>query len=161
MSSRFPASLACQLNSSPRRSSETGEGRTKILIADDDPIVHLLYRHQLERAGYQVFEATNGHEAIEVAQRELPDVIIMDIMMPQMDGLAAVRGLRKAPSGKATPIIVVTASTLYELSRKESELAGAAVFMTKPFSPAHLLEQLRDLVSVSEQNRSLDNSSGK
>jgi len=147
MNSLFPASAAWKLNSSPRRSSETGEGRAKILIADDDPIVHLLCRHQLERAGYQVFEATNGHEAIEVAQRELPDVIIMDIMMPQMDGLAAIRGLKKAPSGKATPIIVVTASPLYELSRKESDRAGAAVFMTKPFSPAHLLEQVRELLT--------------
>ena len=68
----------------------------KILIADDDTLMHMLYRHHLERAGFQVLTATNGREALEVAARELPQLIFMDIMMPEVDGMTALRELKKA-----------------------------------------------------------------
>jgi two-component system, OmpR family, alkaline phosphatase synthesis response regulator PhoP len=125
----------------------------KVLIVDDDPVMHLLHRHHFERAGYQVIPVSNGRDAIAVAQRELPDIIVMDVMMPDMDGLTAVRELKKSQASKAIPIIVVSAHPLYDISRHESEHVGAALFMSKPFSPAQLLEQVRRLVQRSDTER--------
>jgi two-component system alkaline phosphatase synthesis response regulator PhoP len=108
--------------------------------------MHMLHRHHLERGGYQVVEVSNGRDAIEAAHRELPQVVIMDVMMPDMDGLTAVRELKKSQATKAIPIIVVSAHPLYDVSRHESERAGAARFMSKPFSPSQLLAQVHALV---------------
>ena len=148
---------SCAVSSDGRTSSSLPEktfdaappGR-KILIVDDDPVMHLLHRHHLERAGYRVLQVSNGRDAIDVAQRELPQVVIMDVMMPDMDGFTAVRELKRAQASKAIPIIVVSAHALYDVSRHESEQAGAARYMSKPFSPAQLLEQVRTVIQESE-----------
>src|SRR5260221_583529 len=145
MKSCFPCS-APGLDVLPGQSQQAGVAPEKVLIADDDPIVHSLYRRSLERAGYQVIWAANGREAIEIASRELPRVVIMDVMMPKMDGLNALRELKKADATKSMPIVVITANQLYDVCRQEAEQAGAALFLTKPFSPARLLEQLADLL---------------
>jgi len=119
----------------------------KILIVDDDVLIHQLYQHHLQRAGYEVIAATNGVEGIEVAARELPQLIIMDVMMEGMDGLAALRELKKMEATSAIPVIVITGNVAaHEAARHESELAGAALFLTKPFSPARLLSEVQRLV---------------
>jgi two-component system alkaline phosphatase synthesis response regulator PhoP len=119
----------------------------KILMVDDDPVMHKLYHHHLEQAGYEMVSAANGNEALEVAQRELPDLIVMDVMMPKMDGLTALRQLKKTETTKAIPTIVITANAnAYEASRHESEASGAALFVTKPISPHQLLAEIRRLL---------------
>ncbi len=119
----------------------------KILMVDDDPVMHKLYEHHLERAGYQMVSASSGEQAVEVAQREMPDLLIMDVMMPKMDGLTALRQLKNIESTKAIPAIVITANVnAYEASREESELSGAATFVTKPVSPKQLLSEIRRLL---------------
>ena len=115
----------------------------KILLVDDDPLIHRLYQPHLEKAGYQVLTAASGAEAIELATREAPQLIVMDIMMPGMDGLSAIREIRQA---RKIPVIVVTANPQYHLSQRESESAGASCFLTKPFSPASLLSAVQRLV---------------
>jgi len=117
----------------------------QILVVDDDQLMHRLFQHHLEKAGYQMLSAMNGREAVEIASRENPGLIVMDIMMPQVDGLAALRELKKADATKAIPVIVITANSHY-LTRKESETCGAALFLTKPFSPTQLLNEIRRLV---------------
>jgi two-component system, chemotaxis family, chemotaxis protein CheY len=117
----------------------------QILVVDDDQLMHRLFQHHLEKAGYQMLSATNGREAIEIASRENPGLIVMDIMMPEVDGLAALRELKKADATKAIPVIVITANG-HHLARKESESCGAALFLTKPFSPTQLLNEIRRLV---------------
>ena len=117
----------------------------KILIVDDDVLIPRLYQQHLERAGYQVVTATNGAEGIEVTARELPDLIIMDVMMEVMDGLAALRLLKKMETTNAIPVIVITA-TAHEAARHESEVSGAALFLTKPVSPAQLLLEVQRLI---------------
>lgn len=77
----------------------------------------------------------------------------MDMMMPDLDGVKVVRALKKAHPCQDMFIVVVTASLLYEVCRHESEQAGAAIFMTKPFSPSHLLEQINALLLAGQQNR--------
>jgi CheY-like chemotaxis protein len=119
----------------------------KILLVDDDPLMHLLYRPHIERAGFQLLSAKNGREALETAIRESPQVILMDIMMPDTDGLTALRELKKEEATKSIPVIVITANLgAAAVTRKESELSGAAGFLSKPLSPAKLLEEVRRLL---------------
>jgi two-component system chemotaxis response regulator CheY len=117
----------------------------QILVVDDDQLMHRLFQHHLERAGYQMVSATNGREALEMAARQPPHLIVMDIMMPDIDGLAALRELKKSDVTKSIPVIMITANG-HHLTRKESETCGAAIFLTKPFSPTQLLNEIRRLV---------------
>jgi two-component system alkaline phosphatase synthesis response regulator PhoP len=118
----------------------------KVLLVDDDPLMHRLYRHHVERAGYQLLSAFNGVEAVTMATREVPQVIVMDIMMPEMDGLSAIREIKREEATKSIPIVVITANPQYHLSQQESEWAGATLFLTKPFGPASLISAIQKLV---------------
>jgi len=117
----------------------------KILVVDDEPIVHRLLQHHLERAGYEMIGATNGREALELANSEAPQLIVMDVMMAEMDGLTALRSLKKEDDTKEIPVIMITANSHY-VTQQESEAAGASLFLTKPFSPSQLLNEIRRLV---------------
>jgi len=117
----------------------------KILVVDDEPIVQRLLQHHLERAGHQMLTAANGLEAIEIANRDEPELIVMDVMMAEMDGLTALRRLKKDDDTKAIPVIMITANP-HNVTKQESEAAGAALFLTKPFSPNQLLSEIRRLV---------------
>ena len=117
----------------------------KVLVVDDEPLFQRLVHHHLERAGFLALTASNGRVAIEVAERELPCVIVMDLMMEDMDGLSALKLLKKNTHTKSIPVIMVTA-TVYPITRLEAETSGAAIFLTKPFSPAQLLGAIRKLV---------------
>jgi CheY-like chemotaxis protein len=120
----------------------------KVLLVDDDALMHCLYRPHIERAGYQMLSAFTGAEAILLTARELPGLIIMDIMMPEMDGLSAIREIKREEASNAIPIIVVTANPQYHLSEKESQWAGATVFLTKPFGPATLVSAIQRLLPL-------------
>ena len=121
----------------------------KILIVDDDPLTHLLYKNHLERAGYQTLAASSGADAIATAKRELPQLIIMDVIMAGMDGLTAIRELKKSDTTKGIHLIVISGTVdEHEATRKESEMAGATEFLTKPFSPARLLEEVRRVLAA-------------
>jgi CheY-like chemotaxis protein len=116
----------------------------KVLVVDDDPIMHRVLKHYLERNGYQMLNAGNGREAIEVALRELPQLIVLDVRMPEMSGLAALRKLKEAETTKAIPVIVVTVHA-DRLTLMESQVSGAAAFLSKPFRPAELLAEIKRL----------------
>ncbi len=120
----------------------------KVLLVDDDALMHRLYRPHIERAGYQMLSAFTGAEAILLTARELPGMIIMDIMMPEMDGLSAIREIKREAASNAIPIIVITANPQYHLSEKESQWAGATVFLTKPFGPASLVAAIQRLLPL-------------
>src|SRR5437773_9383302 len=100
----------------------------KILIVDDDPLIPMLLHHHLECAGYQMLTAQNGRQAIELAERERPHLIVMDVMMPEMDGLTAVRQLKKTEATKNIPVVVI-ATSAHRMVQQEAEVAGAAVFV--------------------------------
>jgi CheY-like chemotaxis protein len=117
----------------------------KILVADDEPLMHRLLQHHLERAGFQLVSATTGREALNAANTEHPSLIVMDVMMEDVDGISALRSLRKSEETRSIPVIVMTANPL-PIVRTESEAAGASVFMSKPFSPAQLLAAIRKLI---------------
>jgi CheY-like chemotaxis protein len=118
----------------------------KVLIADDDPLMHQLYGTQLARAGCQVLSAADGEQAVQIAGAERPDVIIMDVIMGEMDGFAALRQIRKDPIAQTIPVIIITASLdVLEAVRKEAQSAGASAVLTKPFSPQRLLSEIKRL----------------
>ena len=121
----------------------------KILVVDDEPIIHKLLQHHLERAGFQTITANNGREAVELASREIPQLIVMDIMMEGMDGLTALKQLKRTEGTKTIPVIMITANP-HHASQQESESSGAAFFMTKPFSPAQLLTEIRRLLPAAQ-----------
>ncbi len=122
----------------------------KVLIVDDEPLIRILYKKHLEGAGYEMLTAKDGAEVLEMAVRETPRVIVMDVLMADMDGLAALRALKRNEATQAIPVIIITAHVgALQAVRQEAKLCGANLFLTKPFSPAQLLAALREVCPVS------------
>ncbi len=116
-----------------------------ILVVDDEKFMHIFMQHHLSRAGYRVLAARNGREGLEQATMEKPDLIVMDVMMDEMDGLSALRELKLAEATRGIPVIMITMSAQV-MTRQESEASGAAIFLTKPFSPTQLLMEIKKLL---------------
>jgi CheY-like chemotaxis protein len=119
----------------------------KILVVDDEAFMHVFMAHHLARAGYEVVAARNGREGIEKAAGENPHLVVMDVMMAEMDGLAALRELKQNTATRDLPVIMITTSAQM-LTRQESEASGAALFLTKPFSPTQLLQEIKRLLET-------------
>src|SRR5438552_50388 len=117
-----------------------------VLLVDDDPLMHLLYRPHLERADYRVLSAATGEEALEISTREALHAIIMDIKLPGVDGLSVLRELRKHQDTKGTPAVVITSVVDYNVCQQEIKAIGGASFLPKPFSPAQLLAEVKRLL---------------
>jgi pilus assembly protein CpaE len=118
----------------------------KILIVDDDVDTLRLVGLMLQRQGYQISAATNGEQGLAKAFEERPDIILLDVMMPDMDGYEVTRRLRKNPVTQSTPILMFTAKT--QLDDKVSGFeAGADDYLTKPTHPAELQAHIRALLS--------------
>lgn len=113
----------------------------KILVVDDDPDIVELLQYNLTREGYDVITADNGKKAIDVAVQAKPDVILMDVMMPVLDGIAACRQLRDMGDFRNTHVIFLTARS-EEFSEVAAFEAGADDFITKPIKPRALLSRL-------------------
>lgn len=110
----------------------------KILIADDEATVRALVKRLLSKE-YTVVEADNGEEAVKVAVNQKPDLILMDILMPQMDGLTACYAIKRNQATKEIPVVMLTAVD-YELNRKLSQdVMGAQGYITKPFNSQALM----------------------
>lgn len=116
----------------------------KVLIVDDEPFMLRLIQFHLERAGYELVQARNGHEALAAVQREQPHLVVMDVMMAEMDGLTALNHLKRDEATRHIPVIIMTAKA-HTITRQDAEKAGAAVVFTKPFSPTQLLLEIRRL----------------
>lgn len=116
-----------------------------ILVADDDPIMHRVLRHYLEQNGYRLLDASTGRQAIEVAAAEQPSLVILDVLMPEMSGLAALRQLKEQAETRHIPVLVVTVNA-DRTTHLESEVSGAAGFLAKPFRPAELLAKVQELI---------------
>jgi two-component system alkaline phosphatase synthesis response regulator PhoP len=110
----------------------------------------MLYRRHLEREGFELLIARDGVEAVTVAEQTKPDLILMDIMMPGGDGMAAMRKMREKESLRQVPIIVITANVdYYETSGREAKFGGAAGLLTKPLSPAKLVSEVQRILAGS------------
>ena len=118
---------------------------TTILIVDDEPPILDLVRFTLEDADVRVVEASDGVEGLAVARRVKPDLILLDVHMPRLDGLEACRQIRREPALARTPIVMLTAAG-QEADRARGREAGADEYLTKPFSPLALLALVEALV---------------
>lgn len=125
--------------------------RPKILIVDDEPDILELIEYNLKKEGYQVYTANNGKEAIDEARKVQPDLIILDIMMPKMDGIEACRLLRAMPEFKNTFMVFLTAR-----SEEYSEIAGFNVgaddYIAKPIKPRALVSRINAILRRNSQN---------
>jgi len=116
-----------------------------ILIADDEPAIVDLVRFTLEDPHVQIVDAADGAAAVELARRERPDVALLDVQMPRLNGLDVCRQLRQMPECAQTRIVMLTAAAQAADRRRGLE-AGANHYLTKPFSPLALLTLVRSLV---------------
>ena len=118
----------------------------KILVADDEPDVLFMTSFSLRSlGGYQVLEAHDGAEAVEIARRERPDLIVLDVKMPRMTGYEACRQIREDPELHATPVILLTAKG-QKTELDEGRDAGASEYMLKPYAPATLIGLVKQLL---------------
>ena len=114
----------------------------RVLIVDDNEDNRQILIDMLSANGYEVLQALTGPEAVTIAAREMPDLVLMDIQLPGIDGHEATRRIKAIPALARTPVIAVTSYALAGDDRKAAE-AGCDAYVTKPFSPRALLAQVR------------------
>jgi DNA-binding response OmpR family regulator len=122
-----------------------GEAVKRILVVDDEPHILKLVAFSLKSGGYEVLEATDGLSAISVVQAEQPDLVLMDVMMPTLDGYEACRRLKADPATADIPVIMLTAKT-QSTEHKTGYDVGAADYINKPFTPKDLVAHVRELL---------------
>ena len=120
---------------------------TKILIIEDDPVALRFAQYTLEQEGYQVLSAPNGLEGLKKAQEEAPGLIILDVMLPGMDGFQVCRRLRATDSTADIPILMVSAKAR-ESDRGTGPKLGADEYLTKPVSPSELVASVERLLAM-------------
>jgi two-component system alkaline phosphatase synthesis response regulator PhoP len=111
---------------------------TKVLVVDDEPAILKLVEVSLSRQGYEVISAANGVEALAKVEEESPTLILMDAMMPYMDGFEALKRLKENPVTQDIPVIMLTAKR-HDADLIRSLQSGAACYITKPFNPTELI----------------------
>ena len=120
----------------------------RILIADDDPLLRALLQHKLAAEDHQVLVAEHGGEVPPLAVEQAPDLIVLDAMMPVMDGFEVLRRLKAAPDTRHIPVIMLTA-----LKREQDVVGGlqlgAADYLAKPFIPDELVQRIRRVLNAS------------
>ena len=133
------------------------DGNALILVVDDDRSIRLVSRNALEQNMYDVVEAENGLEAVDGFKKYRPDLVLLDVVMPQMDGFEACRRIRSLPTGATVPIIIITGSVDFEAIGKAYE-AGATDFFAKPINKRILSERVRYMLRASKTAKQLDKS---
>ena len=129
--------------------------KNKILVVDDESDIRELIEYNLKKEGYQVITAENGVEAIEQAKRHFPQLILLDIMMPEMDGIEACRTIRSLPEFKDTFIVFLTARS-EEYSEVSGFNVGADDYITKPIKPRILMSRINALLRRNKQDNEQD-----
>lgn len=124
--------------------------KNTILIADNEPLILRVIKFNLEKAGYRVLTALNGKEALDIALTELPNLLILDIMMPKYTGYEVCSILKNNPRTKSIPIIILTAKG-EDVNGEKGFKAGADAYETKPFSPKALLQKVKELLKKSSR----------
>jgi CheY-like chemotaxis protein len=119
----------------------------RVLVIDDEPDVRWLLRLSLERVGHEVILAEDGLRGVAMAQRQRPDAIVLDLMMPVMDGYGVLEALAKDARTAALPVLVLTAKAIPEEEARVTG-AGAKRFLTKPFDPDDLASEVERLLDA-------------
>jgi DNA-binding response OmpR family regulator len=117
----------------------------KILVVEDDALIRELVKMNLESAGFTIVLAMDGFQGLEMARTENPDLIVLDIMLPKMDGFKVCRILKFDDKYKHIPIIMLTAR-MQEVDKETGFKTGADVYMTKPFEPEELIRKINQTI---------------
>lgn len=117
---------------------------TRILVVDDSSTLRRMIENSLAESGFEVTSCASGKEAIELAQRTPPDVVITDLNMPEIDGLALTRQLRSQPSTAHCPILILTTDNTAE-RKQAARQAGASGWVLKPFQPETLIRAINSV----------------
>ncbi len=117
----------------------------RVLVIDDEPDVRWLIRMSLERAGHEVIDAEDGLRGIALAMKQRPEIIVLDLMMPVMDGYGVLEELAKDPRTASVPVVVLLARAIPEEAERAAA-AGARRFLEKPFDPDELAIELGELL---------------
>ncbi len=125
----------------------------RVLVIDDEPDVLMLCRVNLQLAGHEVIEAANGKAGLESALTHRPDVIVLDVMLPTVDGLTVLADLAASETTRDIPVIMLTAKTQLE-DRRKAWRAGCTEYLTKPFSPIELVELVGRALEMTTEERS-------
>ncbi len=121
----------------------------RILVVDDDPQVRMVLRYVLRQGGFEVLEAGDGPDALAHVATGRPDLVLLDLMMPQVNGFAICAALRANPATRHVPVIVLTART-DEDSRLLSLSAGADDYLVKPVPPTELVDRIRETLRANQ-----------
>lgn len=122
----------------------------KILVVDDEINITQILEFSIGSEGYEVITAQNGEDAIDKARREQPDLIVLDIMMPKIDGYEACRILKANPLTKNIPVVLLTAKGR-DIDKRLGYEVGATDYIVKPFSPSKLVGRIQQLLSLSKK----------
>ena len=118
-----------------------------VVLAEDDPDIQLVARLALKRAGFTVTVVSNGQEALDTVRRHPPDVVLLDWMMPELDGLETCRRLKSDPQTASIPVVFLTAKS-QEAEIQRGLSLGASGYVTKPFDALSLGQQIKEIVEL-------------
>jgi DNA-binding response OmpR family regulator len=121
--------------------------RRTVLVVDDEPNIRRLVAHHLTGAGYRVRTATNGAEALERFAEETPDLVLLDVLMPGVDGLEVLRSLKSEPDSACVPVLLLTARGTDDQIRHGWQ-EGTDLYLVKPFNPRELVTVVRRMLET-------------
>lgn len=124
---------------------------TRILVAEDERDIRELIAFTLRFAGFDVMLATNGAEAVELAEANPPDLVILDVRMPKMSGYEACRRLKENPRTSSVPVVFLSAKG-QDSEIQQGLASGADEYILKPFAPDELIQQVRDILNRASRN---------
>jgi CheY-like chemotaxis protein len=126
------------------------EQKSKLLVVDDDPDVHEMVTQLLEDSGYQIQSATDGAQAVAAVKKELPDIILLDLLMPQLDGFGVIERLRQNPETRDIPVVILTAKSLSATEEKSLDQRIYTVIQKQGLRGEALLESIARALSHEE-----------
>ena len=118
----------------------------KILVVDDDPYILMSLEFLMKKNGFEVMVARNGTEALDIVEKQVPDIVLLDIMMPDVDGYAICKHIKSSKKLKEAKVVFMSVKSKETDIRKGYDL-GASLYVTKPFSTRQLLKQVQELIS--------------
>jgi len=121
-------------------------GIKKILVVDDDPYILMSLEFLMKKNGFDVMVARNGTEALEILEKQIPNIILLDIMMPDVDGYEICRHIKKSAKLKHIKVVFMSAKSKEPDIKKGYDL-GASLYITKPFSTRELVKQVKELLN--------------
>lgn len=122
-----------------------GGRKKKILVVDDEPHIVELVKVSLESEAFDVYQASDGEEGLKLANQNLPDLILLDLAMPKLDGYAVCSALKTEERTKAIPVLILTSKD-HPVDKEKGRECGADAYLTKPFSPLKLLAVVKENV---------------